>query len=45
MGHNFVPELTPKMTKWIAKHIKKSQRKYLEKLRNKKHQLVNQNKL
>ncbi|MEM5545453.1 alpha/beta hydrolase [Pseudoalteromonas fuliginea] len=44
MGHNFVPELTPKMTKWIAKHIKKSQRKYLEKLRNKKHQLVNQNK-
>ncbi|WP_405602057.1 MULTISPECIES: alpha/beta fold hydrolase [unclassified Pseudoalteromonas] len=36
MGHNFVPELMPKITKWITKHIKKSQRKHLKKIRNKK---------
>ena len=31
MGHNFAPELMPKMTKWLTKHIKKAQRKYSKK--------------
>jgi pimeloyl-ACP methyl ester carboxylesterase len=31
MGHNFAPELMPKMTKWLTKHIKKAQRKYIKK--------------
>ncbi|MEL0631764.1 alpha/beta hydrolase [Pseudoalteromonas carrageenovora] len=35
MGHNFAPELMPKMTKWLTKHIKKAQRKHLNKKQNK----------
>jgi pimeloyl-ACP methyl ester carboxylesterase len=35
MGHNFAPELMPKMTKWLTKHIKKAQRKHLNKKRKK----------
>ncbi|MCF6436860.1 alpha/beta hydrolase [Pseudoalteromonas sp. MMG022] len=31
MGHNFPPELMKKMTKWVAKHVTKSERKRLEK--------------
>lgn len=29
MGHDFPPSLMPKMTKWIARHVKKTERKRL----------------
>jgi len=38
MGHNFAPELMPLMTKWIVKHVKKAQRKHLNKKRKKQQQ-------
>jgi pimeloyl-ACP methyl ester carboxylesterase len=31
MGHNFPPDLMEKMTKWIAKHVKKAELKHLKK--------------
>ena len=31
MGHNFPPALMEKMTNWIAKHVKKAEKKRLEK--------------
>ncbi|KZN30659.1 alpha/beta fold hydrolase [Pseudoalteromonas luteoviolacea] len=35
MGHNFPPELTPKLIKWIAKHVRKSEAKRAKKLAQK----------
>ncbi|KZN47258.1 alpha/beta fold hydrolase [Pseudoalteromonas luteoviolacea] len=35
MGHNFPPELTPKLIKWISKHVQKSEAKRAKKLAQK----------
>ncbi|MBQ4837617.1 MULTISPECIES: alpha/beta fold hydrolase [Pseudoalteromonas] len=35
MGHNLPPELAPKMIKWIAKHVRKSELKRAKKLAQK----------
>lgn len=35
MGHNFPPVLTEKITHWIAKHVKKAEKKRVEKKRAK----------